>query len=155
MITLTLVRHAKSDWSNPRLPDHDRPLNTRGERNAPMMARRFITSGMKVQRILSSTAVRARITAEAFGAELGVPVEFDEGLYHASAQRILTTAFSGGVQSVLLVAHDPALSDLAFELTDGQITHMPTCAVATFTWQCENWEEATLPADSWSYDTPR
>ena len=155
MITLTLVRHAKSDWSNPRLTDHDRPLNARGEHNAPMMAGRFVATGVKVQRIVSSTAVRARTTAEAFGKALGMPVEFDEGLYHASAQRLLTTATAVGVPSVLLVAHDPGLSDLAYELTDGQITHMPTCAVATFTLDCENWEETLFPADSWSYDTPR
>lgn len=155
MITLTLVRHAKSDWSNPRLTDHDRPLNARGEDNAPMMAERFAASGVTVQRILSSTAVRAHMTAEAFSDKLGVPIELDEDLYHASSRRLLATAVAARVPSVLLVAHDPGMSDLAYDLSDGQITHMPTCAVATFTWQCENWEEAELPADSWSYDTPR
>ncbi|MFT3945181.1 MAG: histidine phosphatase family protein [Ancrocorticia sp.] len=155
MITLTLVRHAKSDWSNPRLADHDRPLNARGESNAPMMAQRFAASGVEVERILASTAVRARMTAEAFGAELGVTVELDEDLYHASSRRLLATAVATGAPSVLLVAHDPGMSDLAYDLSDGEITHMPTCAVATFTWQCESWAETTLPADSWSYDTPR
>ncbi len=155
MITLTLVRHAKSDWSNPQLSDHDRPLNLRGERNAPIMAERFASSDIEVQRIFSSTAVRARTTAEAFGTELGVTVELDEDLYHASARRLLATAVAVETRSVLLVAHNPGISDLAYELSDGQITHMPTCATATFTWQCESWEETTLPADSWSYDTPR
>ncbi|MEZ5085116.1 MAG: histidine phosphatase family protein [Tessaracoccus sp.] len=83
MITLILVRHAKSDWSNPMLSDHDRPLNARGTRNAPMMAKRLADTGVDVQRILSSTALRARSTAAAFSAELGVPVELDEDLYHA------------------------------------------------------------------------
>ncbi len=155
MTILTLVRHAKSDWSNPQLTDHDRPLNKRGEHDAPMMAKRFASSGLDVPRIFSSTAVRARITAESFGAELGVGVELDESLYHASARQLLLTATAVEATSILLVAHDPGMSDLAYELSGGQITHMPTCAVATFIWQCENWEEAMLPADSWSYDTPR
>ena len=74
MTILTLVRHAKSDWSNPQLTDHDRPLNKRGEHDAPMMAKRFASSGLEVPRIFSSTAVRARMTAESFGAEIGVGV---------------------------------------------------------------------------------
>jgi len=95
------------------------------------------------------------MTAESFGAELGVGVELDESLYHASARQLLLTATAVEATSILLVAHNPGMSDLAYELSGGQITHMPTCAVATFIWQCENWEESMLPADSWSYDTPR
>ncbi|MDF1488526.1 SixA phosphatase family protein [Tessaracoccus caeni] len=155
MITLTLVRHAKSDWSDPWLADHDRPLNERGARNAPMMARRFVDAGVEVQRILSSTAVRARTTASAFGAELGIPVELEDDLYHASARDLLLVAGRAGVSSVMLVAHDPGLSDLASRLSAGRITHMPTCAVATFTWNLEEWQDVMPPADAMSYDTPR
>lgn len=145
MITLILVRHAKSDWSNPMLSDHDRPLNARGTRNAPMMAKRLADTGVDVQRILSSTALRARSTAAAFSAELGVPVELDEDLYHAFPRTLLTKAAEAGVPSVMIVAHDPGLSDLASRLSNGRITHMPTCAVATFTWQTDSWKKPRLP----------
>ena len=70
MVELVLVRHAKSDWGDPGLPDHERPLNARGTANAPMMARRLADTGITVDRIVSSTAVRARTTAAAFGAAL-------------------------------------------------------------------------------------
>ncbi|HMR48749.1 MAG TPA: histidine phosphatase family protein [Arachnia sp.] len=155
MITLTLVRHAKSDWSDGRLADHDRPLNPRGARNAPMMARRCADVGLEVQRILSSTALRARTTAAAFGTELGVPVELDEGLYHASGRQLLAKAIGAAVPSVMIVAHDPGLSGLAYDLSDGRIPHMPTCAVAVFTWNLDFWRNTMPPADAFSYDTPR
>ncbi|MFV0434863.1 MAG: SixA phosphatase family protein [Leucobacter sp.] len=160
MRELTLVRHAKSDWGNPGLTDHDRPLNHRGERNAPMMARRLAASGAEVQRILASTAVRARTTAEVFGAALGVPVELDEELYLASASTLLTKAAEAGSESgspsVMVVAHDPGISGLASYLSEGGIDHMPTCAVARFLWRDGSWSEAIdRPADSWALDTPR
>ena len=89
MIRLALVRHAKSDWGDPRLDDHDRPLNDRGLRDAPRMARRLAETGFRPDVILSSTALRARTTAEAFGAELGVAVSLDPELYGAPARTLL------------------------------------------------------------------
>lgn len=155
MITLTLVRHAKSDWGNPVLADHDRPLNRRGTRNAPMMARRFAETGIEIRRLLSSTALRARLTAEAFSAELGVPLELDGDLYHASAGELLAAAKSTGVSSVMIVAHDPGLSNLVYALSGGGITHMPTCAVATFSWDLDSWQDTLPPATVLYHDTPR
>lgn len=145
MIELILVRHAKSDWGDPELADHDRPLNPRGQRNAPMIAERLAQSGVEVERIISSTAVRARTTAEYFAAALGAEVELDHELYLASAETLLAKATAAGTSTVLLVAHDPGLSDLAARLSDGGIEHMPTCAVARF----------TMGTDSWTLDTPR
>ncbi|MBN9170688.1 MAG: histidine phosphatase family protein [Microbacterium sp.] len=59
MIRLALVRHAKSDWSDDGIADHDRPLNARGERDAPAMARRLAVTGFAPDVIVSSTATRA------------------------------------------------------------------------------------------------
>lgn len=156
MIELILVRHAKSDWGDPGLADHDRPLNDRGRRDAPMMARRLTEAGAEVERLLSSTALRARTTAEVFGAELGIDPELDRGLYLASADTLLAKAAGSGSRAVMVVAHDPGMSDLARRLSDGGIEHMPTCAVARFTWDTDSWEDAEKrPVDSWTLDTPR
>lgn len=156
MRELVLVRHAKSDWGDPLLADHDRPLNARGRKNAPMMALRLAESGLAVQRILSSTAVRARSTAAVLGAQLGLEVELDPELYLAPASKLLTKAVGLEVPSAMLVAHDPGLSDLASLLSAGGIAHMPTCAVAHFAWNAHSWDSITnLPADRWSLDTPR
>lgn len=156
MITLVLVRHAKSDWGDPDLDDHDRPLNDRGRRDAPRMARQLAETGFRADAILSSTAVRARTTADAFAAELGVPVTPDPELYGAPARTILAAAAATGLASVVVVAHDPGMSALAAHLSDDDIGHMPTCAIATFTWHVDDWDVATaLDPDGWTLDTPR
>ncbi|GAA1941076.1 histidine phosphatase family protein [Microbacterium aoyamense] len=156
MIRLVLVRHAKSDWGDPGLDDHDRPLNERGLRDAPVMARRLAESGFRADAILSSTALRAATTAEFFSGALGVPVEQQERLYGAPASLLLLTAAERGVRSVVVVAHDPGMSVLAGLLSDDGIGHMPTCAVARFEWDVDDWDVATsIDPERWHLDTPR
>ena len=156
MIRLALVRHAKSDWGDPALDDHERPLNDRGMRDAPRMARQLAESGFRPDVILSSTAVRARTTAEAFGAEFAVGVSLDPELYGAPASVLLASAAATGAGSVMVVAHDPGISVLAAHLSDDAIAHLPTCAVAVFTWHADDWSVAiALDPDDWTFDTPR
>lgn len=156
MIDLVLVRHAKSDWGEPGLADHDRPLNDRGHRDAPAMAARLAATGVRPAVLLSSTALRARTTAFAFGDALGVEVELRAELYGASARTLLATAAASGASSVMLVAHDPGMTDLAEELSGGGISHMPTCAVAHFTWDTDDWDVAeSIPPTTWDQQTPR
>ena len=155
-IRLALIRHAKSDWGDAGLDDHDRPLAERGIKDAPRMARRLAETGFRPDAIISSTALRARTTAEAFGAELRVAVALDPELYGASARTLLATAVASGFDSVALVAHDPGMSVLAAQLSGDRIEHMPTCAVATFTWDEDDWDvvDAVDPVE-WTLDTPR
>lgn len=154
-LTLVLVRHAKSDWGDPFLDDHERPLNDRGIRDAPVMARRLAATGFRPGAILASTAVRARTTAEAFAAELGVAVSLDPDLYGAPASTLLRTAAASRASAVVVVAHDPGMTVLAQRLSGGRIGHMPTCAVATFTWHEDDWEVATaIDPDTWDFDAP-
>ena len=156
MIRLVLVRHAKSDWANPSIDDHDRPLNDRGLRDAPRMARALAETGFRPEVILSSTALRARTTAEAFAAQLGAAVDFDPHLYGAPGRTLLAKAAASAARRVLVVAHDPGITDLAAQLSGGGIGHMPTCAVASFTWDQDDWDvlDAVDPVD-WTFDSPR
>lgn len=156
MIRLVLVRHAKSDWGNPALDDHDRPLNDRGIRDAPRMARELAETGFRPEVILSSTALRARTTAEAFAAEFGVAVNLDPELYGAPGRTLLAAAAASGARQVIVVAHDPGMTDLAEQLSGGGIGHMPTCAVATFTWHQDDWDvlDAVDPVE-WTLESPR
>jgi phosphohistidine phosphatase len=156
VIRLALVRHAKSDWGDPGLDDHDRPLNERGGGDAPRMARRLAETGFRPDVILSSTALRARTTAAAFGAELGVAVTLDPELYGAPARVLLDAAAATGAASVMIVAHDPGTSVLAARLSGDQIEHMPTCAVATFAWAEDDWDvAASIDPVEVTFDTPR
>lgn len=156
MTTLILVRHAKSDWGTAALDDHARPLNDRGMRDAPVMAERLASTDVAVERILASTALRARTTAAAFGAAFGLEPDLRDELYGASARVLLDAANGSGVQSVLVVAHDPGMTVLAERLSNGGIGGMPTCAVATFTWRTDDWDVATATdPDAWSFDSPK
>ncbi|OZB81955.1 MAG: hypothetical protein B7X41_04805 [Microbacterium sp. 14-71-5] len=141
MKTLLLARHAKSDWGMAGLRDHDRPLNARGGRDAPAMAQRLRDEGVGLQRIVSSTAIRARRTAEEYAAAFELAVAEEPALYAASARTILgiAGALPDDVEVAMLVGHNPGMADAVAELT-GSFVEFPTCAVA----------ECAVDVDSWS-----
>lgn len=140
--TLILVRHAKSSWEEATLPDRARPLAERGQRDAPLMGKRLARERVRPDLILSSPARRALSTAEIFADALeyhrGIAV--DERLYASDADTLL--AVIGGLgddqRCVMLVGHDPELTELAHRLSR-EITRMPTCAVAQFTFEAASW----------------
>ncbi|GAA3937976.1 SixA phosphatase family protein [Microbacterium soli] len=142
MKTLLLARHAKSDWGLHGLDDHDRPLNRRGRRDAPAMAARLLEEGVGVQRVVSSTAVRARSTAAEYAAAFGIPVVEEEALYAASARTILAVAAAvpDDVDVAMLVGHNPGMTDAVAELTGTHVA-FPTCAVAECAVDVGSWAE--------------
>lgn len=142
MKTLLLARHAKSDWDVAGLRDHDRPLNARGLRDAPAMARRLHDEGVGLQRVVSSTAVRARRTAEEYAAAFALPVVEEPDLYAAHAARILrvAAALPDDADVAMLVGHNPGMTDAVAELT-GSWVEFPTCAVAECTIDIGSWAE--------------
>jgi phosphohistidine phosphatase len=160
MKTLVLVRHAKSSWDDPALDDHDRPLNERGRRDAPVMAQRLHERGIEPDAIVSSTAVRALSTAAAFAEAFGLgadDVVAIARLYGASPATIVSVV--GGlddrIECVIIVAHDPGLSELAGRLS-AEIDRMPTGAVAVFRFGIESWKDlpGSRPVTA-AFDTPR
>ena len=121
MKTLLLMRHAKSAWSDARLADHDRPLNKRGERAAKAMADHIVASGHHPELVLCSTALRTRQTLAALIDRLPAPsppISLDKGLYLASQAALLgqLRAVADKVSSVLLIAHNDGIGDLAAAL---------------------------------------
>lgn len=140
MIQLILARHAKSDWADEGLDDHDRPLNDRGRRDAPAMARTVLRRGVRPEVLLSSTAVRARSTADAFAEEFEVEVTERPELYLAEPDGLLDAARTSGAREVMVVAHDPGMSDLVSRLADRDV-RMVTSAVAIFTWHEGDWDD--------------
>ena len=142
MKTLFLARHAKSDWGVPGLSDHDRPLNSRGRRDAPAMAQRLIDDGIRLDLIVSSSAARARSTAAAYASVFELPISDDPLLYGASARSILAIAAALPDESrvAMLVGHNPGMSDAVAELT-GAFEALPTCAVAECAVDVGSWSE--------------
>jgi len=131
--TLMLMRHAKSDHGDPSLSDHDRPLNRRGRRDAPLMADWMARSGRAPQRVLCSTAVRTRETLDLMLDRWTEPpdVEFCESLYLANPESILWTISGHHMESaaLLVMGHNPGISMLASALAQCRL-EMPTAAVA-------------------------
>ena len=145
MKTLLLVRHAKSSWGDQTLPDHERPLNHRGRRDAPRVGARLRERGVVPDVIVTSTAVRARSTAEilAQALDLGSGRIVEDGrLYGASPDGLLEIIRALGDEStsVMLVGHNPEIGELASRLSD-EIGEMSTCAVAEFRFDVADWAE--------------
>ena len=145
MKRLTLVRHAKSDWSLPGQPDWDRALNKRGQRDAPEMARRLRARKLKPDLILSSPAVRAIATATIMARELKVAASIirqDERLYLAGPAEMLPVIreLGGAARHLMVFGHNPGITDFANRLSAGDhIDNMPTCAVFTATFDLDHW----------------
>lgn len=147
MKLLTLIRHAKSSWKDASLADFDRPLNGRGRRDAPRMAKRLAAVAPAPQQLLSSPAVRAAATARAMAEALGQPEEwirYSRSLYLASAGQLLAAVqeIDDGVDHAALVGHNPGLTELAELLTDAGIENVPTCGIARIELPVERWRDA-------------
>lgn len=143
MKTLFLVRHAKSSWAAPALPDKSRPLSARGERAAPKMGKRLAKRDVKPDLILSSSARRALTTAEIIAKKLNYKrkhIVVDDRLYGGAADTLLEVIheLSDKLDRVMLIGHNPELTELAHRLAS-KITHMPTCAVAEFGFDAKSW----------------
>ncbi len=147
MKRLTLVRHAKSDWSLPGQQDWDRALNKRGQRDAPEMARRLRSRKLKPDLVLTSPAVRALATATIMARELKVPsghVRHDERLYLAGPADMLEVVreLGGQAKHLMVFGHNPGITDFANRLSAGDhIDNMPTCAVFTARFEIDDWSE--------------
>lgn len=144
MKTLTIVRHAKSSWKDASLRDRDRPLNKRGKRDAPEMGQRIHEAGIRPSLIISSPAVRAWKTAEAVADAISYPREFlqqERALYLASVDRILDVivAQDNRFNNLLLVAHNPGLTDFANFLVPGLTINLPTAGVVSVEIDQDDW----------------
>ncbi|MEM1214133.1 MAG: histidine phosphatase family protein [Bacteroidota bacterium] len=135
MKTLTLIRHAKSSWSDPTLRDHDRPLNKRGLRDAPFMANLLVEKGWQPDQLVSSTALRARTTAQYFAEALGrqsTHVLQQSRIYHAGTallQKVIHD-LDNEWDSVALFGHNPGMTMLTNLFYKGDfLDNLPTCGI--------------------------
>jgi len=151
MHTLYLLRHAKSSWADPRLPDHERPLASRGRRDAKRIAEHLVRLGIEPELVLCSPARRTRETLELLQTALGPTptIRLEEELYAASSERLLERirALPEAVASVMLIGHNPGLQQLAVGLTSpgAELERLdakfPTAALATLTLANTSWNQ--------------
>jgi phosphohistidine phosphatase len=158
---LYLLRHAKSDWGDPSLPDRERPLNDRGRRATQTMAGHLRAEGINPQLVLCSSALRTRQTLDGVGEGFGehAPrVDIEDGLYETTAGAMLDRVreIAEDVASAMLIGHNPATHDLAVLLCasgpqlERMLRKFPTTALATLeiegSWADLNPGGATLAA---------
>ena len=141
MKTLLIMGHAKSS-KDTDITDHERPLNKRGKLAAPRMGRLLKEEGLKPDFILSSSAKRARMTAEAVADQCGYEgdIRVSTDLY-ATGPGAFIRAFQSipdDAQRVLVVGHNPGLEEL-LEVLTGQVKTLPTASIV----------EVELPIHSW------
>lgn len=134
--TLLLVRHAKSCWEDERLADVDRPLNARGLANAPEMGQRLLRRKQVPGLIISSSAVRTLATATLITAELSYPpddIVVAADLYHGTDDDVfcIVEGLADVLQTVMLVIHNPTITDIAKQFAVKDIQNVPTCGVLT------------------------
>lgn len=163
-LTLLLMRHAKSDWSRPGLPDHDRPLNPRGRRDAPRMGRFLRENGLTPAAALSSTARRARETVEAVLPAAGadaVPLRRTERLYGAAPGEIFrevreaAAELGAAASPLLVVAHNPGMEELVARCggrgpggPGSVVAPFPTAALAVVECPVSSWEDLPSPEET-------
>ena len=146
MKTLLLIRHAKSSWDAPGLSDIDRPLNDRGKKDAPEMAKRLKKRGLSIDQFISSTAKRARKTAKYFAEEFDVKkdnIKEVEDLYMATAPGFVKTIEDTRNKHdvIALFSHNPGITEFANSLTDTRIDDMPTCGVFAVQANADDWKD--------------
>ncbi len=137
---LILWRHAKSDWGDPSLTDHERPLSERGRRNANKMANWIQQNALTPDLILCSTAKRAQQTLRRFCPDCAIETEHLETLYMADVPTLLRqlAKVPQHFKRVMLIGHNPGMEELIAYLNTeplslaADVKLFPTAAVAHF-----------------------
>lgn len=145
MKELILIRHAKSDWSNPNLTDFDRPLNKRGIKNAPLMAKKLKTLlNENPNLIISSPSLRTKQTLEYFLKEFDYKGEivFEDKIYETSYLELLEVIknVDDTKNKIFVIGHNPALNDLLDVFIDDFNLNIPTSAILKLDFDTSSWK---------------
>ena len=153
MLTLSLLRHAKSSWKDPTLVDHERPLNSRGKADAPLMGKAMAKHGLNPDLVLCSTARRTRDTLDLVLPELKAEprVVFAEGLYHGTPSEMLAIlqGVPANASHVLLIGHNPELQSFALDLIGSGpknlkeriAAKLPTASLIVMRFNADAWKD--------------
>jgi phosphohistidine phosphatase len=144
MKSLLILRHAKSSWKDPELTDHDRPFNKRGKRDAPRIGKLLKNEHLVPEAMISSTAKRARASAEAVANASGYKgkITLNRSLYVAGPEAYLKVlhGLSDDSVRVLVVGHNPGLEELLEKFT-GEAQILSTCTLAHVKFSIDRWIE--------------
>lgn len=159
MKKLYIIRHAKSSWKDMSISDFYRPLNKRGKRNVSLMGSLLENRKLKADLILSSPALRAKITAETIAKKIEYYEEivFMQEMYEASSHSLneILLTLNKKYNTVFIFGHNTGFNDLAKKYV-GLNENIPTCGVVEITFDCERWSEiGSSNAVLTSFDYPK
>lgn len=126
-LRLVVMRHAKSDWDSDAKSDHERPLNHRGQREAPAVGALLRKKGYRPDLVFSSDSVRTRETWERMSDELeGARVVFDASLYLAGVEAVRRAASThesdfSGARTVMVLGHNPGWEEMVRSLSGHRV----------------------------------
>jgi phosphohistidine phosphatase len=145
MKTIYLVRHAKSSWKEAGLSDFERPLNKRGQHDAPFMAKLLAKKDEMPEVIVSSPALRALTTAKIFASEFNSDTQIveEEKIYEAGLGNLIKIInnLPETNKTVMIFGHNPGLTYLANYLGDKSIDNIPTCGIVKITFDINSWQD--------------
>lgn len=160
MKKLTLIRHAKSDWSSSVNSDFDRLLNARGKKAAPTMGRRMVETSILPDLLICSPAKRAKQTAELLAEELDynqTDIIYEPDIYEASVKTLINlVAKFPAHEHIAMIGHNPGLSDLVEWLCPEVSDWLPTCAIVSLELTITDWDDLNKRCASLlHYDYPK
>lgn len=150
-LRLILVRHAKSSWDDPAQTDHDRPLNRRGQKSAPLVGKWLASNTHIPAEVVSSTARRTLETWERIAPAFPdtTLMRRDPRLYHAHVATMLSVLHGCAASPVMMLGHNPGIGEFAERLLANAPKHprfrdYPTCATLIAEFDIADWAELKL-----------
>ena len=159
--TLILIRHAKSSWDDASLPDFERPLNERGKKDAPEMAKKLNDKKISFDALVSSPAKRAKQTCKYFAKEFDLKkknIVSESKLYEAGEENFYDVIehFKNKWDSVAIFSHNPGITYFANSLTETRLDDMPTCGIFAVKIFTDKWEDfRTAKKEFLFFDYPK
>lgn len=147
-LKLILTRHAKSDWGEPGLKDHDRPLNGRGQRDAPRIGAWLAAEGHMPEAAFVSSALRTQMTWAAMAEALPNPATTTTvpQIYEASSDTILQVIRNGTARTQAIIGHNPGIGETMHLLAQSSVEHprwndIPTGATLVLRFSDRQWSD--------------
>ena len=144
MKKLLLMRHAKSSWDDSDIPDQMRPIKKKGRKDAERMGKLLKSKKLEPDLILSSTALRAKETAEivAETCKCKKEIVFLDSLYMAEPSDILHAIEKNAKdkKTIMIVGHNPGL-EAFLQIANGKVESLPTASIAYLTASIDQWSE--------------
>lgn len=141
------MRHGKSSWDGERLEDHERPLEKSGRKDSKRIAKALLANGLLPDLILSSSAVRARETAEIVAENLAYQGQIvcSDALYMGEPQDYMDIlkGLKDDYDTVMIVGHNPGL-EAYLQIIDGEVESLPSAGLGYLVLVLEHWGDVSF-----------